>query len=186
MIGYRSLRVAGVQPGARVGLFGFGASAHLTLQVARAWGCRVYVFTRSVQHRRVAEQLGACWTGGAEQAPPERLDAAVTFAPVGWIVREALAKLERGGTVAINAIHLDEVPTLQYREHLYWERGVRSVTNLTASDVREFLALAARVGIRSRVRAFPLQQANEALRALADSRLQAAAALLPRHTEETS
>ena len=178
IIGYRSLRLSGIRPGGRLGLFGFGASAHLTLQIARHQGCEVYVFTRSREHRRVARELGAAWTGSARDTPPELLDSAITFAPVGWVVAEALRLLSRGGTVAINAIHMDEIPALDYGRHLYGERVVRSVTNLTHADAREFLGLAGEIPLRAMVETFPLESANVALQRLAASELKAAATLL--------
>jgi propanol-preferring alcohol dehydrogenase len=179
VIGYRSLRVSEVQPGQRLGLYGFGASAHLAIQVARHWGCEVFVFTRAGHHRDLAEQLGAAWVGGARSEAPARLHAAVVFAPAGWIVREALRALRPGGTVAINAIHMDAIPELDYREHLYGERTLRSVTNLTHRDARELLELAAEIPIEAHVETFDLQDANRVLLAMKDSKLEAAAALVP-------
>jgi len=179
IIGYRSLKLAGLQPGQRLGLYGFGASAHLAIQVAQHWGCDVFVSTRSQNHRELARRLGAVWVGGAEEQPPEKLDAAVTFAPVGWIIREALAALAPGGTVAINAIHLDAFPVLDYREHLYGERTLRSVTNLTHRDAEEFLEIAAAVPVVTTVEAFDLQDANIVLLGMKESRIEAAAALVP-------
>lgn len=179
VIGFRALRVSGVRPGDRLGLFGFGASAHLALQVARHGDIDVYVFTRSREHRRLARELGAAWVGSAEDDPPGPIQAAVTFAPVGWVAREALRVLDRGGTVAINAIHLDKLPELDYRTHLYQERGLRSVTNLTHEDTREFLRVASEVRLRTVVEEFPLEEANDVLRRMASSELDAAAALVP-------
>ena len=179
IIGYRSLKLAGLQPGQRLGLYGFGASAHLAIQVAQHWGCDVFVSTRSQNHRELAHRLGAVWIGGAEEQPPEKLDAAITFAPVGWIIREALAALAPGGTVAINAIHLDAFPVLDYREHLYGERTLRSVTNLTHRDAEEFLEIAATIPIITTVEAFDLQDANMVLLGMKESRIEAAAALVP-------
>ena len=179
IIGYRSLKLAGLKPGQRLGLYGFGASAHLAIQVARHWGCDVFVSTRSQNHRELAHRLGAVWVGGAEEQPPEKLDAAITFAPVGWIIREALAALAPGGTVAINAIHLDAFPVLDYREHLYGERTLRSVTNLTHRDAEEFLEIAAAVPVVTTVEAFDLQDANIVLLGMKESRIEAAAALVP-------
>lgn len=178
IIGYRSLRLAELQPGQRLGLYGFGASAHLAIQVARHWNCEVFVFTRSEHHRALARQLGAAWVGAAEDDPPARLDAAITFAPVGWIVPEALRVLAPAGTLAINAVHLDEVPALDYRKHLYGERTLRSVTNLTHRDAREFLELAGEIPLRTKVEEFALEEANRALQKLKASEIEAAAALV--------
>ena len=179
IIGYRSLRLAEVRPGQRLGLFGFGASAHLVIQVALHWGCEVFVFTRSPHHRDLALELGAAWVGGAEDEPPAKLDAAITFAPVGWIIPEALRNLAPAGTLAINAIHLDEIPALDYACHLYGERGVRSVTNLTYQDARDFLQLAAEIPVRAEFRTYPLEEANAALQDMKSGVLEAAAVLDP-------
>ncbi len=176
IIGYRALRVAGVRPRSRVGLFGFGASAHLALQVARQWDCLVYVFTRTPAHRQLAERLGATWVGAPGDRPPQALDSAVVFAPSGWIVVDALQTLGRGGTVAINAIHLDRIPELDYTS-LYWERSLRTVSNSTRQDAREFLALAARIPVRVETETFPLEAANEALLALKRGEISGAAVL---------
>jgi propanol-preferring alcohol dehydrogenase len=179
VIGYRSLRLSEVQPGQRLGLYGFGASAHLAIQVARHWDCEVFVFTRAAHHRELAKRLGAAWVGGAKSEAPARLHAAVIFAPAGWIVREALRALRPGGTVAINAIHMDPIPELDYREHLYGERTLRSVTNLTHRDAQELLELAAEIPIEARVETFELEDANRVLLAMKESKLEAAAALVP-------
>lgn len=179
VIGYRSLRLAGVVKGDRLGLFGFGASAHLALQVARGLGADVLVFTRSAAHRQLALELGAVWAGGSDAEIDEPLDCAVTFAPVGSVVRDALRLVGPGGTVAINAIHLDEIPALDYQTHLYRERVLRSVTNLTHEDARQFLELAGRQHLRAVVESFPLAEANVVLARMAESKLEAAAALIP-------
>jgi propanol-preferring alcohol dehydrogenase len=162
VIGYRSLARSGITPGGRLGLYGFGASASITIQIARYWGCRVFVATRSPREQEHARALGAVWTGNYAEAPPEPLDAAITFAPSGDVVRAALRALDRGGTVAINAIHLDRVPELPYEE-LWWERRIASVANFTRADARAFLELAARIPIRTSHEPFPLAQANVAL-----------------------
>jgi propanol-preferring alcohol dehydrogenase len=179
IIGYRSLRLSGIRPGEHLGLFGFGASAHLAIQVARHWGCTVSVFTRSAAHRRLAEQLGAVWVGESQTRAPHELDAAVVFAPVGRIVVDALRQLRRGGTVAINAVHLDQMPAFDY-EWLYWERVLRSVSNSTRQDGLEFLALAAQIPITVETQLFPLTEANRALAALKRGGIQGAAVLDPR------
>lgn len=176
IIGYRSLRVAGVSPGDQVGLFGFGASAHLAMQVARHWGCQVSVFSRSAAHRRLAEDLGAAWTGGPDERPPQDLDAAVVFAPAGRVVVDALRRLRRGGTVAVNAVHLDTVPSFDYNL-LYWERGLRSVSNSTRRDGREFLELAAAIPLRVHAQTYPLADANQVLLALKRGEINGAAVL---------
>jgi len=176
IIGYRSLHLAEVAPGSRVGLFGFGASAHLALQVARHWGCEVYVFTRSPAHRQLAADLGAAWVGGSSDAAPHALDSAVVFAPAGQVVADALAHLGRGGTLAINAVHLDGLPALDYAR-LYWERTVRSVSNATRRDGREFLALAAAIPLRVATELWPLPEANEALARLRRGAVTGAAVL---------
>ena len=148
IIGYRSLRLSGVEPGGRLGLFGFGSSAHLAIQVARHWGCEVFVFSRSPAEHDLARELGAVWVGGYDDPPPEPLDAAVTFAPAGSVVVSALAAVGPAGTVAINAIHLDGIPAFSY-DLLWRERVLRSVANFTRDDAREFLALAAEIPIRA-------------------------------------
>jgi propanol-preferring alcohol dehydrogenase len=173
VIGYRALRVSGVAPGARLGLYGFGASARLALQVARHWGCEVYVATRAPADRARAADLGATWTGAYDDRPPVPLDAAVTFAPSGDVVAAALRALDRGGTVAINAIHLDRLPELPYAD-LWWERTIRSVANFTRDDARRFLALAAEIGLRADVEVLPLRDGNAALSRLAEGRIEGA------------
>jgi alcohol dehydrogenase, propanol-preferring len=179
VIGFRSLRVAGVQPGERVGLFGFGASAHLALPVLRAWGCRVFVSTRGASHRKLAESLGADWVGSEIDRPPLPLDRAITFAPSGDVVVAALASLRKGGVVAINAIHLDRIPQFDYDSLLWGERQIRSVANVTRADARDFLLLASQIGLRPKVTVFPLEQANEALLALKNDAIDGAAVLVP-------
>jgi propanol-preferring alcohol dehydrogenase len=176
IIGYRSLHKADVAPGERVGLFGFGASAHLAIQVARHWDCPVYVFTRSQEHRRHAEELGAAWVGGAEESPPEYLDRAVIFAPAGRIVPQALEKLRPGGTLAINAIHMTPIPELDY-QLIYGERTLRSVANATYQDGVEFLKLAAEIPVEATVQSYPFEQAGEALIDLKHSRVNGEAVL---------
>jgi propanol-preferring alcohol dehydrogenase len=162
VIGYRSLRISGIQPGQRLGLFGFGASASLALQVALHWQCEVFVATRSERERRRAVEMGARWAGGYEEPPPVPLDAAVTFAPAGDVVIRALKALAPGGAVAINAIHLDRIPQFSY-DDLWLERSLRSVANFTRTDAREFLELAGTVPIRTQFDVMPLQEAQRAL-----------------------
>ena len=176
VIGYRALRRSGIQPGGRLGLYGFGASALLASQVARHWGCEVYVATRSQRERERARELGAVWTGDYDDPPPRPLDAAVTFAPAGEVVVAALRALDRGGTVAINAIHLDRVPEFPY-ELLWWERSLCSVANFTRRDAQEFLDLAAEIPIRTVYETHPLADANLALQRLASGAVEGAAVL---------
>lgn len=177
VIGYRSLKVSGVRPGGRLGLFGFGASAFLTIQVAVHWGCEVYVCTRSQTEQQRARDLGAVWAGGYDEAPPHLLDAAITFAPVGSVVIAALRAVDRGGTVAINAIHLDRVPEFSY-DLLWWERSLRSVANFTRDDAREFLELAADIPVRTATELFPLEEVNTALAKLKAGTLRGTAVLV--------
>lgn len=176
VIGYRSLRLCDVQPGETLGLYGFGASAHVTIQVARHWGCETFVFTRSAEHKQHAEELGAAWVGDARDDPPRLLDSAITFAPAGWIVLEALRVLRRGGTVAINAIHMSPIPEMDYRL-IYGERTLRSVANMTRQDAEELLQLAAQIPIHTEVEVYPLVAANHALQRLKHSQVRGAAVL---------
>ncbi len=176
VIGYRALKVSGIQPGGRLGLYGFGASALLSLQVAQQWGCDVYVATRSETERARAIEMGAVWAGGYDERPPVPLDAAVTFAPVGSVVVNALRAVDRGGVVAINAIHLDEMPAFDYR-HLWLERQLRSVANFTKQDASEFLQLAAEIPITTVVQEYPLEDANRALLELREGLVAGAAVL---------
>src|SRR5208283_4433998 len=178
IIGFRSLRVAGVEPGERVGLFGFGASAHLAIEVLHAWKCDVYVSTRGESHRRLADSLGAKWVGAETDKPPVALDRVITFAASGDVVVAALASLRKGGVVAINAIHLDRIPQFDYDRLLWGERQLRSVANMTRQDARDFLHIAADIGLRPKVTVFPLEQANEALIAVKEDSIDGAAAIV--------
>jgi len=178
IIGFRSLRVAGVECGDRVGLFGFGASAHLAIEVLKSWGCEVFVSTRGESHQALARELGAVWVGGAVDRPPKPLDRAVTFAPSGDVVIAALGSLRKGGVVAINAIHLDRIPQFDYDTLLWGERQLRSVANMTRQDARDFVSLATEIGIRPRTRLFPLAQANDALEAVRDDAINGAAVIV--------
>jgi len=178
IIGYRSLCKADVHPGERLGLIGFGASAHLAIQVARHWNCEVYVFTRSSGHRELARELGAEWVGGIEDQAPEALDRAILFAPVGDLVPQILRKLRPGGTLAINAIHLSPIPELLY-SLIYGERTLRSVANATYQDGVEFMALAAEIPITATTQMYDLKEANEALLDLKESRIDGAGVLIP-------
>jgi alcohol dehydrogenase, propanol-preferring len=179
IIGFRSIRVASVERGERVGLFGFGASAHLAIAVLRAWKCEVYVSTRGESHRRLAESLGATWVGNEREKPPVELDRAVTFAPSGDVVVAALGSLRKGGVVAINAIHLDRIPEFDYDTLLWGERQIRSVANMTRQDARDFLQVAAEIGLKPKVTLFPLEQVNEALAALKRDAVNGAAVIVP-------
>jgi propanol-preferring alcohol dehydrogenase len=179
IIGFRSLRVAGVQPGERVGLFGFGASAHLVIAVLRAWQCDVYVSTRGASHRGLAESLGAKWVGSEADKPPVELDRAITFAPSGDVVVLALSSLRKGGVVAINAIHLDRIPAFDYDRLLWGERQIRSVANMTRSDARDFLQLAAEIHLQPKVTTFALDYANEALAAIKSDSIDGATVIVP-------
>jgi alcohol dehydrogenase, propanol-preferring len=181
VIGYRALRVAGIgadSSGQRLGLYGFGASASLAIQVARHFGVRCFVVTRSRQEAARAVELGAEWAGTYDESMPTRLDAAVTFAPVGSVVTDALRMLDRGGTVAINAIHLDAIPTIDY-DDLWWERSIRSVANVTRSDVREFLDLIGPAGVRTSTEVLPLDEAATALQRLGAGDVTGSFVLLP-------
>ena len=177
VIGYRALRVCGIRPGERLGLYGFGASALLAIQVAVHWGCQVFVATRSPAEQRRALDMGAEWAGSYDEPPPLPLDAAVTFAPVGEVVVAALRALDRGGVVAVNAIHLDRIPEFPY-DLLWWERQIRSVANFTRRDAQDFIDLAARIPIHTVAEPYPLAEANTALRRLKEGRVSGAAVLL--------
>ena len=176
VIGYRSLRLSGIGPGGRLGLFGFGASAHLAIQVALHWKCEVYAFTREEIHRRLAREMGAAWAGAADEDPGVPLDAAVTFAPAGELVPLALSRLARGGTVAVNAIHMSPIPSFPY-ETLYGERVLRSVMNFTRRDAEEFLALAAEIPVRAQTDVSGVAAANEALARVKRGEIRGAAVL---------
>jgi propanol-preferring alcohol dehydrogenase len=178
IIGYRALRLSDLKPGGRLGLYGFGASAHIAIQIARHWGCEVLVFTRSPGHQKLARELGAAWAGQAQDTPPTKLDAAIIFAPAGELVPEALRVLERGGTLALAGIHMSAIPSLEYHRHLYFEKTVRSVTASTRQDGRELLELAAQIPIRPRVQLFPLAEANQALKLLKAGGIDGAAVLV--------
>ena len=177
IIGYRALRRAALPPGGRLGIYGFGASAHLTAQVALAQGAEVHVLTRDPAARELALALGASSAGGAYDEPPARLDAAVLFAPVGDLVPTALAALDRGGTLAVAGIHLSDVPRLDYQEHLFGERTLTSVTSNTRADGEELLALAPRLGVTATVSPYPFEQGDLALDDLAADRVHGVAVL---------
>ncbi len=177
IIGYRAYLRSRVKPGGRLGLFGFGSSAHITIQVARHFGCEVYVFSRGGGHRELAQELGAHWIGEARERPPHPLDAAILFAPAGELVPPALEALDRGGTLAIAGIHLSDVPPLDYQRHLFQERTLQSVTANTREDGRALLELAVSIPIETRTTSYPLEAANEALIDLKQDRVRGAAIL---------
>jgi len=179
IIGFRSLRVAGTQPGERVGLFGFGSSASQAIEVLRHWNCEVYVSTRGESHRELATSLGATWVGTENDKPPVKLDRAITFAPAGAVVVSALSSLRKGGIVAINAIHLDQIPAFDYDTLLWGERQIRSVANMTRQDAKDFLQLAGEIGIHPKVQILPLDQANEALQAVKHETGQGSVVIVP-------
>ena len=176
VIGYRALRLSELQRGERLGLFGFGSSAHIVLQIARHWDCEVYVFTRGEEHRRLARELGAAWAGGAEETPPKLIDRAIVFAPVGSLVVQALRVMRQGGTVAHAGIYSTPIPQIDY-DLLYHERTIRSVANSTRKDVEELLQVAAEIPIRTEVEVFPLRDANRVLQMMKASKIRGAAAL---------
>jgi len=179
IIGYRALRRAELPAGGRLGIYGFGASAHLTAQIALAEGARVHVMTRAEPARQLALALGASSASGAYDRPPEPLDAAILFAPVGDLVPPALAALDRGGTLAVAGIHLSDIPALNYQEHLFQERTLRSVTANTRADGRAFLDFAARHRLAVTTTPYPLDEADRALADLAADRVDGAAVLMP-------
>ncbi len=176
IVGYRSLRLSDLVPGERLGLYGFGGSASICIQVARHWACELFVFTRSLHHQQLARDLGATWVGKSEDEPPARLDRAILFAPVGALVPVALAHLRKGGTLCINAIHTSPIPEMPY--HLLWhERTIRTVANATRRDAEEFLPLAAKIPIRSDTQLFDLDDANHVLQMLKHSQINGTAVL---------
>jgi propanol-preferring alcohol dehydrogenase len=179
IIGFRSLRVAGVQPGERVGLFGFGSSATLAIPVLQSWGCEVYVVTRGAGHRATATSLGATWVGKEDDRPPVELDRAITFAPAGEVIVDALSCLRKGGVVAINAIHLDQMPAFDYDKLLWGERQIRSVANMTRDDARDFLKIAHDLKIQPRASVFSLDDAIKALLAVKDETEHGSAVIVP-------
>jgi alcohol dehydrogenase, propanol-preferring len=179
IIGFRSLRVAGTQPGERVGLFGFGASAGQAIEILHHWNCEVYVSTRGESHRNQAAALGAKWVGTENDKPPVELDCAITFAPSGAVLLNALSSLRKGGIVAINAIHLDQMPAFDYDKLLWGERQIRSVANMTRQDARDFLQLAGEIGIKPQVQIFPLDQVNEALQSVKNETANGPCVILP-------
>ncbi len=178
IIGYRALRRSGLAPGGRLALYGFGSSAHVTLQVARHWGCPVYVSTRDAAHRALALELGARWAGGPGEPLPERVDAAIIFAPAGELVPAALQALDKGGTVALAGIHMSDLPAMAYEPNLFFEKSLLSVTANTRADGEALLAEAAAIPIRPRVTRYPLADANQVLQRLATDRVEGTAVLM--------
>ena len=182
IIGYRALRRADMKPGCRLGLYGFGSSAHIAIQVARHWGCQVYVMTREARHQSLAMELGATWAGGANVQPPEKLDSAVLFAPVGDLVPPALEALDMGGTLALAGIYLTDIPKLNYERHLFHERNLRSVTANTRKDGEELLKLATEIPLLPRTTPFPLADANRALQTLKHDGIEGSGVLIIANT----
>lgn len=176
IIGFRSLRLSGIQPGGRLGFYGFGAAAHVAIQVARHWSVEVYASTRDARHQKLALELGAAWAGGTLAVPPKKLDAAIVFAPAGEIVPAALGALRKGGVLVLGGIHMSPIPSFPY-DLLYQERMIRSVANNTRQDGQDFLRVAAEIPIRTHVQIFPLEEANRALNALKNDAIPGAAVL---------
>jgi alcohol dehydrogenase, propanol-preferring len=176
IIGFRCLRVSGIARGGNLGIYGFGAAGHVCLQVARYWGCRLFVCTREEKHRALSLQLGAEWAGSAMETPPERLDSSIIFAPAGELVPPALAALKKGGVLVLGGIYMTPIPSFPY-DLIYKERSIRSVANNTRQDGRDFLRLAAEIPIRTEVQLFPFAEANRALNALKHDSINGAAVL---------
>jgi propanol-preferring alcohol dehydrogenase len=177
IIGFRAIKRAEVRFGSTVGLYGFGGSAHIALQVLKHWRCRVFVMTRGGVHQELAESMGADWVGSAAAQPPQKLDAAILFAPTGGLVPPALEALDRGGILAIAGIYLSQIPALDYERHLFYERELRSVTANTRADAEEFLKIAATIPVRTHIVPMPLTEANRALQMLKHDELKGAAVL---------
>jgi propanol-preferring alcohol dehydrogenase len=177
IIGYRAVKRTGIRPGGRLGMYGFGASAHVAIQIARHWGCRVFVYTRDDGHRDLARRLGAEWVGTVPEPPPEPLDGSILFAPAGDLVPPALEMLARGGSLVLAGIHVSGIPPLEYERHLFYEKTLTSVTAATREDGREMMRLAAEVPVRTEVRTFPLAEANRVLEMVKASEIAGAAVL---------
>jgi propanol-preferring alcohol dehydrogenase len=177
IIGYRALRLSEIKSGQRLGLYGFGASAHVAIQVAVHWDCKVYVFTRSEEHRELASKLGAVWTGTSKDEPPTKMDSSIIFAPAGELVLDALRVLDKGGTLALAGIYMTPIPEMDYVKYLYHERTLRSVANATRQDGEELLRIAAEIPIRTTTQAFPLKEANKVLNLLKTGKISGAAVL---------
>ncbi|HTT75435.1 MAG TPA: hypothetical protein VMF50_05570, partial [Candidatus Binataceae bacterium] len=177
IIGYRAIKRAQVRPGSTVGLYGFGGSAHIAIQVLKHWNCQVFVMSRGGKHQELAQELGAAWTGEAAERPPAPLDSAVLFAPAGQLVLPAMEALDRGGVLSIAGIYLTPIPPLDYERHLFYEKEIRSVTANTRADGNELLELAATIPIRTHTLPMALEEANRALQMLKHDELQGAAVL---------
>ena len=177
IIGYRALRLSEIKPGQRLGLYGFGASAHVAIQIAAHWGCEVYIFTRSEEHRTLAHKLGAVWTGTSKDDPPTKMNSSIIFAPAGELVLDALRVLDKGGTVALAGIYMTPIPEMDYVKHLYHERTLRSVANAIRQDGEELLKIAAEIPIRTTTKIFTLKDANKVLQLLKQSKIDGAAVL---------
>ncbi|MFQ6103612.1 MAG: zinc-dependent alcohol dehydrogenase family protein [Candidatus Glassbacteria bacterium] len=178
IIGYRALKRSEIKPRGRLGIFGFGSSAHITAQVARNWGCELYVSTRGKSHQELARKLGAEWVGGAEEEMPVRVESAIVFAPVGELVLTALRSLEKGGTLALAGIYMTDIPRMNYTDHLFYEKNLRTVTANTRQDGEELLLEAAKIPIRPRIQEFPLEEANRALYLLKQDRISGSGVLV--------
>jgi propanol-preferring alcohol dehydrogenase len=177
IIGYRALRLSEIQPGQNLGLIGFGASAHVAIQVAIHWGCSVYVFSRSEEHRALAKDLGAVWTGTTKDDPPEKMDSIVNFTPAGPTVLDGMRLLDKGGTQALAGIYMSPIPEMDYNQYLYHERTLRSVANATRQDGDDLLRIAAEIPIETTTQSYPLEEANKVLQLLKDSKIDGAAVL---------
>jgi len=177
IIGYRALRLSEIKSGQRLGLYGFGASAHVAIQVAVHWGCKVYVFSRSEEHRNLAGKLGAVWTGTSKDKPPTKMDSSIIFAPAGELVLDALRVLDKGGTLALAGIYMTPIPEMDYVKYLYHERTLRSVANATKQNGEELLQIAADIPIRTTTQVFPLKDANKVLELLKAGKISGAAVL---------
>jgi propanol-preferring alcohol dehydrogenase len=178
IIGYRALKRSEIKPGGRLGIFGFGSSAHITAQVAINWGCEVYVSSRGKSHQALASKLGAKWVGGAEERIPVKLDSAIIFAPVGEVIPTALQSLDKGGTLALAGIYMTDIPRMNYLDHLFYERNLRSVTANTREDGEELLRESARIPIRPKIQEFDLEEANRALYMLKQDRISGSGVLV--------
>jgi len=177
IIGYRALKQCRIKPGQRLGLYGFGASAHVAIQVALYWGCEVYVFSRSQKHRNLAKKLGAAWTGESQDIPPVKMDGSVNFTPSGPTVLDSLKALEKGGTLALAGIYMTPIPEMDYQKYLYHERTLCSVANATRQDGEDLLKIAAEIPIQTTVHSFNFEEANIALKLLKESKIDGAAVL---------